>query len=92
MDIREYEGRLKKLVYGKDTISVRQLQFSFTRDYEDFDDLNNEDSWLFKVFTASEFKQDEAAAEMSIQYLLLIGLLYCKGSSEEKARVFYDVL
>jgi hypothetical protein len=25
IDIREYEGRLKKLVYGKETISVRQL-------------------------------------------------------------------
>mmetsp|Transcript_13870 Transcript_13870/g.10004 ORF Transcript_13870/g.10004 Transcript_13870/m.10004 type:complete len:145 (+) Transcript_13870:441-875(+) len=29
---------------------------------------------------------------MSIQYLLLIGLLYCKGSNEEKSRVFYDIL
>ena len=25
MDIREFEGRIKKLVYGKDTISIRQL-------------------------------------------------------------------
>jgi len=29
---------------------------------------------------------------MHIQYLLLFGLLYCTGSNEEKAKVFYDVL
>ncbi len=29
---------------------------------------------------------------MSIQYLLLFGLLYCQGSNEEKAKVLYDVL
>ena len=92
MDIREFEGRLKKLVYGKDTISIRQLQFAFTRDFEDFDDLNNPDSQLYKIFTSPEFKGEESDEEMSIQYLLLLGLLYCQGTNEEKTKVFYDVL
>lgn len=63
----------------------------FTRDFEDFDDLNNPDSLLFKIFTSSEFKPD-GSDEMSIQYLLLFGLLYCSGSNEDKAKVLYDVL
>ncbi len=29
---------------------------------------------------------------MSIQYLLLLGLLYCQGSAIDKAKVLYDVL
>ena len=77
IEIREFEGRLKKLVYGKETISVRQLQFAFTRDYEDFEDLNNPESTFFRIMTSHEFKQDESDEEMSIQYLLLLGVLYC---------------
>lgn len=66
LDIREYEGRLKKLVYGKETISLRQLQFVFSRDFEDFDDLNNEDSVLYKIMTSAVFKSEETDAEMNI--------------------------
>ena len=66
IDIREFEGRLKKLVYGKDTISIRQMQFAFTRDYEDFEDLNNEDSALYRILTSPEFKNDESGDEMVI--------------------------
>mmetsp|Transcript_24982 Transcript_24982/g.24448 ORF Transcript_24982/g.24448 Transcript_24982/m.24448 type:complete len:114 (-) Transcript_24982:201-542(-) len=47
---------------------------------------------MYKIFTSVEFKQNESDEEMSIQYLLLLGLLYCKGSTDDKARVFYDVL
>ena len=92
LTIREFEGRLKKLVYEKDTISVRQLQFSFTRDYEDFEDLLDTESWLYKLLTGPEFKKNESDEEMSIQFLLLLGILYCQGSNEDKARVFYDIL
>ena len=56
LDIREYEGRLKKLVYGKETISLRQMQFVFSRDFEDFDDLNIENSVLRKIMTSMVFK------------------------------------
>ncbi len=52
MDIREFEGRLKKLVYGKETISIRQLQYAFSRDYEDFDDLLDTESFLYKAVTS----------------------------------------
>ena len=92
MDIREFEGRLKKLVFNKETISMRQMQFSFTRDYEDFEDLNNPESPLFKIVNSPVFKQNENDEEICIQYLLLLGLLYCKGSFEEKSKTFYDVL
>ena len=70
IDIREFEGRLKKLIYNKDTISIRQLQFSFTRDLEDFDDLNNPSSVLYKIFTSNVFKNKPEDEEMSIQFLL----------------------
>jgi hypothetical protein len=63
----------------------------FTRDYEDFEELNNPDSVLYKIFTSQEFRPEESD-EMSIQYLLLFGLLYCQGSNEDKAKVLYDVL
>ena len=66
MDIREFEGRLKKLIYGKETISVRQLQYIFSKDYEDFDDLFNEESTLFKILTSSTFKNDESESEMNV--------------------------
>jgi len=67
LEIREFEGRLKKLVYGKATISLKQMQFCFTRDYEDFDDLNNPDSLTYKIFTSPEFKDDESGdSEMRI--------------------------
>jgi hypothetical protein len=42
--------------------------------------------------TSKEFKINESDQEMSIQYLLLLGVLYCSGSNEEKSRVFYDIL
>ena len=29
---------------------------------------------------------------MNIQYLLLLGLIYCQGSNDDKSKVFYDVL
>ena len=77
LDIREYEGRLKKLVYGKETISIRQLQFVFTKTYEDFAPLNDPDSTFYQIITSSAFKTDESDPELNIQYLMLFGILYC---------------
>eukprot|EP00347_Sterkiella_histriomuscorum_P018693 403344536 len=94
MDIREYEGRLKKLVYGKETVSLRQITYVFARDYEDWEDLTNNDSALTKIMTSSCFKLEDSEneVEMSIQYLLLFGLLYCQGTPEEKSSCLYDIL
>lgn len=92
MDIREFEGRIKKLVYGKDTISIRQLQFTFARDVEDFESLTNTDSEFYQIITSPVFQSEETEGELSIQYLLLFGLLYCQGTNDDKAKVFYDVL
>ncbi|CDW79357.1 UNKNOWN [Stylonychia lemnae] len=91
LDIREFEGRLKKLIYGKETISVRQMQYVLSKDYEDFDDLFDEQSTLYKIMTSGTFKNDETETEMNVQYLMLFGLLYCQGSNDEKAQVLYDI-
>lgn len=92
MDIREYEGRIKKLIYGKETISIRQLQYVFCRDYEDFDGLTDETSPLYSIMTSDIFKTSPEDEEMNIQYLMLFGILYCKGTNEEKSKALYDIL
>jgi len=53
------------------------MQFVFSRDFEDFDDLNNPDSILYKIMTSAVFKSNPDDEEMNIQYLMLFGILYC---------------
>ena len=108
---REYEGRIKKLVYGKDTVSIRQLQYVLARDFDDFVDLVDPDSDISKIITSPVFdknatgngeeeeeKVDEVDADghfekqIEITRLLLFGLLYCKGTHEEKCERFWDIL
>ena len=71
---------------------MRQMQYSFTRDYEDFEDLNNPESALYKIFTDPFFKTSEDDTELNIQFLMLFGLLYCQGSNDVKSKVLYDIL
>jgi hypothetical protein len=39
MDIMEFEGRIKKLVYCSEEVTLRQLQMAFMKDLEEYDDL-----------------------------------------------------
>ena len=52
IEYREYEGRVKKLVFGRATISIRQLQFVLARNYDDFVELGDEESDISKIITS----------------------------------------
>ena len=74
------------------------------RDYDDFVELCDAESDISKIIASKAFKhpshQDEEEkketeqldVEVAIDQLLLFGLLYCKGSHEEKCARFWDVL
>ena len=42
--------------------------------------------------TSKVFKSEEDDEEMNIQYLMLLGILYCQGLAEEKSKALYDIL
>jgi len=56
IEYREFEGRVKKLVYGKTTISLRQLQYVLSKDYDDFLELEDPDSVISKIITDKLFE------------------------------------
>ena len=48
---------------------------------------------FYKIITSPVFISDASEGkELSIQYLLLFGLLYCQGTNDDKSKVLYDVL
>jgi len=42
------------------------MQYVFSKDYEDFDDLFNEESPIYKILTSSTFKSNEEDSEMNV--------------------------
>ena len=111
IDYREFEGRIKKLVYDRHTITIRQLQYVLARSYDDFVDLVDPESDISKIITSKAFEtsyttkrsaeeekkegsseDDHMGRHVDITRLLLFGLLYCKGSHEEKTERFWDIL
>ena len=105
IEYREFEGRVKKLVYDNETVSVRQLQYVLAKDYDDFVELADPESPLSTILTGELFKpknkqSDEESKEeldhmdrqIDIVKLLLFGLLYCKGTHEVKCDRFWDIL
>ena len=47
---------------------------------------------LFRLFNQPELKDDLNPEKLSVVKLICIGLMLCGGTTELKARVFYDVL
>ena len=99
MDFRDFEGRVKKLVFGKSKITIKQLQYVLGKDFDDFVDLTDKDSQISKILTSAPFEpeiaenaEDWMSSSVDIDRLLLFGLLYCKGSHEVKCLAFYDIL
>ena len=97
-EFRDFEGRVKKLVYNKGRITIRQLQYVLGKDFDDFVDLADKDSQISKLLTSAPFKPDIADGEdwmsssIDIDRLLLFGLLYCKGTHDVKCLALYDIL
>ena len=46
--------------------AIAEIGWTGSRDYEDFDDLNDYTSPLYKIFTSDIFKNEESGEEMSI--------------------------
>ena len=55
MTYREFEGRVKKLAFESGNVTLKQLQYSFSRKYSDFADVTDPDSPIFKVLTSKPF-------------------------------------
>ena len=55
IEYREFEGRIKKLVYGKETVKLRQLQYVLGRDYDDFVELADANSEISKIIMSKAF-------------------------------------
>lgn len=98
MDFRDFEGRVKKLVFNKSTITIRQLQYALGKDFDDFVDLTDKDSQISRILTSPPFQpeiaenEDWMSSSVDIDRLLLFGLLYCKGTHQVKCLAFYDIL
>lgn len=91
MQIQDFEARVKKLVFGKQSLTFKQFNFSF-RGLKGWEDLENSDSLLNKILHSDYFLDEENKDELSVPSLLLWGLMLCPGDKNIKARVFYDIL
>ena len=86
-----FEGRVKRYVSGKNSVTLQQLRYAF-KDDKKWDDLNNDDSLLVQVLKSEFFEDETYKGELNIYALILWGLLLCPGDNHMKARVLYDVL
>lgn len=88
LEFHEFEGLVKKLVYNRQTVTLKQLQYVLGRKYEDFIDLVEETSLVRRVILSEPFLPDEKSANeeskgecVDVESLMLLGLLYCKDES-----------
>eukprot|EP00347_Sterkiella_histriomuscorum_P004742 403359281 len=86
-----FEGRVKRFVNGKTSVSLAQLQYAF-KDDKKWSDLYDEHSNLVQILKSEYFRDENLHNEINLQALILWGLLLCNGDAALKARVFYDVL
>lgn len=91
MRIDIFEGKVKRFVTGKNSVTLQQLRYAF-KDDKKFEDINNDESLLVQVLKSDFFEDEKNAGELNIHALILWGLLLCPGDNQLKARVFYDVL
>ena len=86
-----FEGRVKRFVFGKKSVSFAQLKYAF-KDDKKWADLQDENSLLVEILKSEFFEDEDTTGELSLQSLLLWGVLLCAGDARLKARVFYDIL
>ena len=86
-----FEGRVKRFVNKKSSVSLKQLRYAF-KDDKIWDDIQNDNSLLVQVLKSDFFEDEENKGEVNLQALLLWGLLLCAGDNQNKSRVFYDIL
>ncbi len=91
MRIDVFEGRVKRFVNNKNSVTIDQLRYAFKNE-KNWEDLQHNDGILFKLINSEEFRDEENPEEINIHTLLLWGVLNCDGDNKLKARVFYDIL
>jgi hypothetical protein len=91
MRIDVFEGKVKRFVYDKNSVTLTQLRYAF-KDDKNWEDLQRDNSLLVKLITSEAFQDEKNPAEINIHTLILWGLLNCNGDKKMKSRVFYDVL
>jgi len=91
MRIDVFEGKVKRFVTGKNSVTLDQLRYAF-KDEKNWEDLQSDHTLLVKLITSEEFKDENSPNEINIHTLLLWGLLNCDGDKRLKSRVFYDIL
>ena len=93
MRIDQYEGRIKRYVNqdDKNTVTLRQLRYSFQED-QTWSDLQDDTSMLYRLFNSPELFDEEQPDKLNVIKLICLGLMLCGGTYELKARVLYDVL
>lgn len=93
MRIDGYEGRIKRLVLQKDkgTLSMNQVLYSFESSLY-WQDIQSTNKPLHKLFKHKLLMDEKKPPLLSMDRLLLLGLVLCRGEKMLKARVFYDIL
>jgi len=91
MRIDVFEGKVKRFVINKNSVTLSQLRYAF-KDDKNWQDLQTDDSLLVKIITSKYFKDQKNEDELNIHALIEWGLLLCAGDNKLKARVFYDIL
>jgi hypothetical protein len=86
-----FEGKVKRFVTGKNSVTLAQLRYAF-KDDKNWEELKNDDSLLVQVLKSEFFEDEKNPGEINIHSLILWGILLCPGTNQLKARVFYDVL
>jgi hypothetical protein len=89
--IEVFEGRVKRFVSGKSSVSLPQLKYAF-KDDSKWKDLQNDDSLLVTILKSDFFEDEKNKGEINVQSLLLWGMILCAGDNNMKSRVFYDIL
>jgi hypothetical protein len=107
VELWNFENRIKKFVYNRTEIKLKQLQAAFAGDADLEEMLNNQDSLDYKLLfdktipnfiipqDSDHLSDDEDIGEnhvhFDVQALLLFGILYCKAEPSQRVEKFYEL-
>jgi hypothetical protein len=65
MRIDVFEGRVKRFVTGKNSVTIEQLRYAFKNE-KNWEDLQHNDGLLFRLVNSEEFRDEENTEEINI--------------------------
>ena len=97
MRVDRFVGRVTRFVRPEDeeSVTIRQLQYAFDIKggiNEAWKDLQDEQSQLYRLITMEEFNHQTKKKALSVEKLIILGVMMCGGSDDMKARVLYDAV